>query len=371
MTGLVLLAAGGTGGHLFPAEALALTLKGRGWRVHLATDHRVETYGHDFPAEQIHYVRSATLFRSPLDAVRALGVLALGYVQARAMVGRLKPDAAVGFGGYPTVPPMLAAAHSSVPTIIHEQNAVLGRANKFLASRVSRIATSFAAVGGAEQLGNRLVQTGNPVRPAVLAAAALGYSTRAAADPFRLLVFGGSQGARFFSDLMPATVALIPKELHRLMSVVQQCRPEDIARVRQGYELLGVRAELEAFFPDLPEKIAKSHLVVSRSGASTCTELAVIGRPAIMVPLPHAIDQDQRANANVLANAGGGWVIDQSDLTAARLAGDITRFIKEPDRLATAAAAARSMARPDAVDRLADLVERVASEKSAPAKVRA
>jgi UDP-N-acetylglucosamine--N-acetylmuramyl-(pentapeptide) pyrophosphoryl-undecaprenol N-acetylglucosamine transferase len=369
VSGLVLLAAGGTGGHLFPAEALALTLKARGWRVHLATDHRVETYGHDFPAEQIHYVRSATLSRSPLDAVRALGALALGYVQARVMVGRLRPDAAVGFGGYPTVPPMLAAAHSGAPTIIHEQNAVLGRANKFLAPRVSRIATSFAAVGGAEQLGSRLVQTGNPVRPAVLAAAAIGYQTRAMADPFRLLVFGGSQGARFFSDLMPATVALIPKELQKLMSVVQQCRPEDIARVRQGYELLGVRAELEAFFPDLPEKVAESHLVVSRSGASTCTELAVIGRPAIMVPLPHALDQDQKANANVLAGAGGGWVIDQAELTAARLAGDITRFIKEPERLATAAAAARSMARPDAVERLADLVERVASEKSAPAKV--
>ena len=208
------------------------------------------------------------------------------------------------------------------------------------------------------------MQTGNPVRPAVLEAAALEYSTRAAADPFRLLVFGGSQGARFFSDLMPATVALIPKELQRLMSVVQQCRPEDVARVRQGYELLGVRAELEAFFPDLPEKIAESHLVVSRSGASTCTELAVIGRPAIMVPLPHAIDQDQKANANVLAKAGGGWVIDQAELTPARLAGEIARFIKEPERLTTAAAAARSMARPDAVDRLADLVEQVATSTS-------
>jgi UDP-N-acetylglucosamine--N-acetylmuramyl-(pentapeptide) pyrophosphoryl-undecaprenol N-acetylglucosamine transferase len=368
--GLVLLAAGGTGGHLFPAEALALVLAARDWRVHLATDHRVESYGHAFPANEIHYVMSATITRNPLEAASAILKLGAGAVQARALMARIKPSAAIGFGGYPTVPPMLAAAWAKVPTIIHEQNAVFGRANRFLAPRVTRVATSFADVGGAGDISAKLVQTGNPVRPAVLEAAATPYTARNLTDPFRLLVFGGSQGARFFSDLMPATVPLIVPELRARLDIVQQCRPEDMGRVRQAYDLLGIKAELAPFFTDLPRRIASAHLVISRSGASTCTELAVIGRPAVMVPLPHALDQDQKANAQRLADAGGGWLVDQTDLTPARLAGDITRFINEPDRLTRAAAAARSLGRPDAADRLADLVELVAGLKSAPAASR-
>jgi UDP-N-acetylglucosamine--N-acetylmuramyl-(pentapeptide) pyrophosphoryl-undecaprenol N-acetylglucosamine transferase len=358
---LALIAAGGTGGHLFPAESLALALQARGWRVHLATDHRVETYGHTFPAEEIHFIQSATITRSPIVAAKAVASLAWGAVQSRLLMGRIKPQVAIGFGGYPTVPPILAAASAKVPTIVHEQNAVLGRANRFLAKRVTRLATSFAKVGGAEALTGKVVQTGNPVRPAVREAAATPYPQRASTDPFRLLVFGGSQGARFFSDVMPATVALVGKENQRLLKLTQQCRPEDIARVRQAYELMGVSAELQPFFSDMPARIAGSHLVVSRSGASTCAELAVIGRPAIMVPLPHALDQDQRANATVLAEAGGGWLIDQAALTPARLAGEIVRVMKEPERLAVAAAAAKGQGRPDAVDRLADLVEQVAA----------
>jgi UDP-N-acetylglucosamine--N-acetylmuramyl-(pentapeptide) pyrophosphoryl-undecaprenol N-acetylglucosamine transferase len=357
---LALIAAGGTGGHLFPAESLALALGARGWRVHLATDHRVETYGHAFPAEAIHFVQSATITRSPVAALKAVASLGWGVVQSRLLVGRIKPDVAIGFGGYPTVPPMLAATMAGVPTIVHEQNAVLGRANRFLAKRVTRVATSFARVGGAEALTAKLVQTGNPVRPAVREAAAVPYPARAAGDPLRLLVFGGSQGARFFSDTMPAAVALVGKDLQRILKLTQQCRPEDIARVRQAYELMGVSAELQPFFADMPRRIADSHLVISRSGASTCAELAVIGRPAIMVPLPHSLDQDQKANATVLAEAGGGWLVDQAALTPARLAGEIVRFIKEPERLAVAAAAAKGQGRPDAVDRLADLVEQVA-----------
>jgi UDP-N-acetylglucosamine--N-acetylmuramyl-(pentapeptide) pyrophosphoryl-undecaprenol N-acetylglucosamine transferase len=358
---LALIAAGGTGGHLFPAESLALALAARGWRVHLATDHRVETYGHAFPAERIHFIQSATITRSPVAAARAVGALAWGAIQSRFIVGRIKPNVAIGFGGYPTVPPILAANMAGVPTIVHEQNAVLGRANRFLAKRVTRLATSFAKVGGAEALAGKVVQTGNPVRPAVREAASVPYPVRVPGDPFRLLVFGGSQGARFFSDTMPAAVALTGKDEQRRLRITQQCRPEDIARVRQAYELLGVSAELQPFFSDMPRRIADSHLVVSRSGASTCAELAVIGRPAIMVPLPHALDQDQKANATVLEAAGGGWMIDQAALTPARLAGEIVRYVKEPERLAVAAAAAKGQGRPDAVDRLADLVEQVAA----------
>lgn len=361
MRGLVLLAAGGTGGHLFPAEALALVLATRDWHVHLATDHRVESYGHAFPAEEMHYVTSATITRNPLEAASAILKLGAGALQARMLMARIKPSAAVGFGGYPTVPTMIAATWAKVPTIIHEQNAVCGRANRFLAPRVTRVATSFADVGGAGDVSAKLVQTGNPVRPGVLEAAAMPYGVRNPADPFRLLVFGGSQGARFFSDLIPATVPLIAPDLRARLDIVQQCRPEDMGRVRQAYDLLGIKAELAPFFTDLPKRIARAHLVVSRSGASTCTELAVIGRPAVMVPLPHALDQDQKANAQRLADAGGGWLIDQSELSAARLAGDITRFINEPVRLTKAAAAARGLGRPDAADRLADLVEQIAA----------
>jgi len=363
MRGLVLIAAGGTGGHLFPAEALAQALTARGWRVHLATDRRAEAYGHAFPAEEIHLISSATLTRSLGGIVGGLRKLAQGYIQSRRLVRRFNPDAAIGFGGYPTVPPMLAAAKAGVPTIIHEQNAVLGRANRFLAARVGTIATSVPGVGGSYQ--GKVVETGNPVRPAAREAASIAYPRRSADDPFRLLVVGGSQGARFLSDVVPEAVAALPEVARARVHVVQQCRPEDIGRVRQAYGAAGVDAELAPFFTDLPQRMAASHLVVCRSGASTCAELAVIGRPAILVPLPGALDQDQKANATVLARAGGGWLVEQADMTAERLAADIALVIGKPDRLVTAAAAARSIARPDAVERLADLVERVAARQPA------
>lgn len=369
--GPILLAAGGTGGHLFPAEALAFALRARGWAVHLATDRRAESYGRDFPADEVHTIASATITRSPVAALRAVARLAGGFIQSRRMVASIRPAAAVGFGGYPTVPPILAAAWAGVPTIIHEQNAVFGRANRFLASRVSRIATGLATVGGAAAFAGRVVQTGNPVRPAVLDAAATAYAARAPGDPFRLLVFGGSQGARFFSEALPAAVALLPKDVQGRLMIVQQCRPEDIDRVRGAYAALGVNAGLQPFFPDLPQRIAGAHLVVCRSGASTCAELAVIGRPAIMVPLPHAIDQDQKANAGVLAAAGGGWMIEQSEATSEHLAGEIAGLIAEPGRLARAAAAARSIGMPHAAERLADLVEGVAASGGPAARVSA
>ena len=361
MSRIVLLCAGGTGGHLFPAEALAVALAARGFTVHLATDERVESYGHAFPAEAIHRIPSATITKSPVAAARAILRLGRGYLAARALVRRLKPVAAVGFGGYPTLPPMLAAARAKIPTVVHDANAVLGRANRFLAPRVTAIATSLPKVGGAEMFAARIVETGNPVRPAVREAAATPYPARAAGEPFRLLVFGGSQGARFMSDLLPPAAEALAEADRRLLRVTQQCRPEDMERVAAAYRALGVEADLQPFFRDLPARIATSHLVVARSGASTVSELAVIGRPAIMVPLPHALDQDQKANAEVLARVGGGWMIEQRDMTPDRLAHDLSDLIQHPDRLAAAAVAARRVGRPDAVDRLADLVERVAA----------
>jgi UDP-N-acetylglucosamine--N-acetylmuramyl-(pentapeptide) pyrophosphoryl-undecaprenol N-acetylglucosamine transferase len=367
MAGVILVAAGGTGGHLFPAEALAGALGARGWRIHLATDHRVDAYGQDFPAERIHVVPSATITRSPVGALRALIQLAKGYMGARRLVRDIAPSAAIGFGGYPTVPPILAAARAHVPTVIHEANAVLGRANRFLGSRVTAIATSVAHVGGAGPLAARMVETGNPVRPAVLKAAEISYPSRQPDDDFRLLVFGGSQGARFMADLVPPALARLADDLRHRVRVTQQCRPEDLDRVAEAYRAIGFDAALEPFFRDLPRRIADSHLVICRSGASTVGELTVIGRPALMVPLPHALDQDQKANAEGLARAGGGWMIEQKDMTPERLASDLVGMIKDPDRLKTAAAAARSLGRPDAVERLADLVERVAAGKPANA----
>ena len=364
MTGVILIAAGGTGGHLFPAEALAVALGKRGWRIQLATDHRVEAYGQDFPAETIHIIPSATITRSPIAALRAVYLLTRGFFRARTIVRKVSPAAAIGFGGYPTVPPVLAASLSRVPTIIHEQNAVIGRANRFLGSRATAIASSFATVGGAEHLAGRMVETGNPVRPAVRAAASTAYPALGPDDRLRLLVFGGSQGARFMSDLVPPALASMPEALRSRLLVTQQCRPEDMSRVADAYRAMVVDAELAPFFRDMPERIAGSHLVVCRAGASTVAELAVIGRPAIMVPLPHALDQDQKANAEVLEKAGGGWMVEQKNMTPERLAADIAELIGDPDRLAAAAIAARSMGRPDAVERLADLVEKVAAHES-------
>lgn len=361
MAGAILIAAGGTGGHLFPAEALAVVLGDHGWRIHLATDHRVEAYGQDFPAEAVHIIPSATLTGSPFAALSALYSVGRGVMKARRVVREIAPQAAIGFGGYPTLPPLVGAVSRGVPTIIHEQNAVLGRANRFLSRRATAIATSFSTVGGAANLASRLVETGNPVRAAVRAASSLPYDERQPGTPLALLVFGGSQGARFMSDLVPPALALMPETVRKTLKVTQQCRPEDIARVTEAYREINIDAELEPFFRDMPERIARSHLVICRAGASTVAELAVIGRPAIMVPLPHALDQDQKANAGVLAEAGGGWMIEQKDMTPERLANDLVKFIDDPKPLAAAAEAAASIGRPDAVERLADLVERVAA----------
>ncbi|MCP4385568.1 MAG: undecaprenyldiphospho-muramoylpentapeptide beta-N-acetylglucosaminyltransferase [Hyphomicrobiales bacterium] len=361
--GPVLICAGGTGGHLFPAEALARVMVARGWAVHLASDHRVDALSASFPADAVHIIPSATFGRNPATALRAVLRLARGYFNARRVVRQVRPTVAIGFGGYPTVPPMLAAARAGVPAIVHDQNAVLGRANRFLASRMTAIATAVDTVKGAEPFVGRTVKTGNPVRAVVREAAGSPYSVRQPEEPFHLLAFGGSQGARFLSDLLPSAVAKMDADHRARLSIVQQCRPEDIERVDKAYDAIGVTAELAAFFGDMPNRIAASHLVVSRSGASTVAELAVIGRPAIMVPLPHALDQDQKANAMILARAGGGWMVEQSAMTPERLAGDLADAIDRPALLVDAAAAALTVGQPDAVENLADLVERVEREK--------
>jgi UDP-N-acetylglucosamine--N-acetylmuramyl-(pentapeptide) pyrophosphoryl-undecaprenol N-acetylglucosamine transferase len=355
---LVLLAAGGTGGHLFPAEALAEVLGSRGIAVDLATDDRAERYGKKFPARHIHVMASATLRgRNPIALARTAALLGVGTVQVWRLFGRIKPSAVVGFGGYPTVPPVLAATFKGIPTLIHEQNAVMGRANRLLASRVNAIATSFAGVLDREpELAAKATRTGNPVRPAVIAVMMTPYVAPEPAGQLRLVAFGGSQGARIMADIVPPAVERLERHLQARLAIVQQAREEDLARVRDVYARAKVAAEVAPFFTDLPARIAAAHLVVARSGASTVAELAAIGRPAILVPLPHALDQDQFANAGVLEKAGGALRLRQDDFTPARLAAEISALASAPQKLVAMAAAGRSQGSIDAAERLADLV---------------
>ncbi len=359
--GIILLAAGGTGGHLFPAEALAHELKANGYSVHLVTDSRAERYAGKFPADEVHVVPSATIgSKNPVSVVRSLWTLWIGMRAARKLIARLKPKAVVGFGGYPTVPPLLAATGMGVPSLIHEQNAVMGRANKALASRVKAIAGGFLPEGTGA-FADKTVTTGNPVRPAVLAAANSPYAAANGDAPFHLVVFGGSQGAQYFSKAVPQAICRLEDDVRQRITVTQQARPEDKDGVIATYEQLGVPAEVSPFFTDMAERIAGAQLVICRSGASTVSELAVIGRPAILVPYPYALDHDQAANAAALAAKGGARVIAQGELTADRLAGILKDAIGNPQSLAQMAANARETGKPDAASLLASLVEAIAS----------
>jgi UDP-N-acetylglucosamine--N-acetylmuramyl-(pentapeptide) pyrophosphoryl-undecaprenol N-acetylglucosamine transferase len=356
---LVLLAAGGTGGHLFPAEALAIALDKRGIAIELATDHRAAHY--KFPARAMHIIPSATLRgRDPISLVKTATLLSLGSAMAWMLLGRVAPKAVVGFGGYPTVPPLLAASWRKIPTVLHEQNGVMGRANAFLAPRVTAIATGFRSLKNFNRhWQSKITFTGNPLRPQVIAAGQIPYAVPADGK-LNLLVFGGSQGARVMSEIVPAAVGQLDASLGMRFNIVQQCRAEDLDAVRANYARLGVAAEVASFFVDLPARIAASHLVVSRSGASTVAELSAIGRPAILVPLPHALDQDQFANAGIIEAAGGAIRIEQRDFTAERLAREITALSNDPARLAKMAQGAKSCGTTDAAERLADLVIKVA-----------
>ncbi|RDE09103.1 undecaprenyldiphospho-muramoylpentapeptide beta-N-acetylglucosaminyltransferase [Pelagibacterium lacus] len=359
------LMAGGTGGHLFPAMALAQELRRRGHDIHLVTDERIAAYGADFPASAIHIVPAATpSIRNPLKFAQAGFTILGGVGTALGILRKVRPDAVVGFGGYPCFPPFLAASLLRIPGILHEQNAVMGRANRALARFASVLALSFAETIHAEGFGLPKVVTGNPVRDRVRAVAGTPYRGLSDNAPIALLVFGGSQGARAFSDIVPVAIALLDESLRRRLDVTQQCREEDLDRVAEIYRGARVNVDLARFFTDLPERIAASHLVIGRAGASTVAELGVLGRPAILVPLPGSLDQDQRANAMVMEKGGGAWLCEQATLSPQSLATQLNDLLLAPDRLARAAEAAQSVGVPDAVERLADLVEQTAKGQS-------
>jgi UDP-N-acetylglucosamine--N-acetylmuramyl-(pentapeptide) pyrophosphoryl-undecaprenol N-acetylglucosamine transferase len=354
----ILLAAGGTGGHLFPAEALARELLQRGLAVDLVTDQRGGGFGDRLPTVATHRIAAGGVAGKAIQT-RAQNMLQLGigYLQSRRLIKRLRPSVAVGFGGYPSVPPLLAAQHAGIRTVLHEQNAVAGRANRFLLKQASKVATSFARVKYLEQLpADRCILTGNPVRPDIASLAAHPYVAPAEDGSFHLMVVGGSQGARVFGELVPPAIALLSPDLRARLVLTQQCRAEDLDKVAAQYLALGLQVDLQPFFSDIPARLATTHLLISRAGASTVAELTAAGRPALMVPLPNSIDDHQAANAASLTDAGGGWSAPQRDLNPQRLAVLLTDLMTHPAKLAAAADVARRLGHRDAALALADLV---------------
>ena len=358
---LAVVAAGGTGGHLFPAEALAETLIARGWRIVLATDARGARFAEGFPAEERIGLSAATFKGGdPIGMARAGVTIGQGVMQARRVFARLRPQVVVGFGGYPSLPAMLAAFTSGVPTVIHEQNAVIGRANRLLAPRASAIACAFPTLKKAPaSVAARAVVVGNPIRPAVRALYEAPYHP--STGQIHLLITGGSQGARLLSELPPTAIQLLPEALRARLKVHQQTRTDSIESARTAYAEAMVEAEIAPFFRDMASRLGEAHLVIGRAGASTCCELAVAGKPSILVPLKVALDDDQGQNARLLADAGAAEILPEDQLTPKSLAAVLQRLFEHPAELAKMAVAARSVAVPDAAEKLADLVERAAA----------
>ncbi|MBK18551.1 MAG: undecaprenyldiphospho-muramoylpentapeptide beta-N-acetylglucosaminyltransferase [Rhodospirillaceae bacterium] len=358
----IVLAAGGTGGHVYPALALADVLGKRGWPIAFVTDERGTAFGDKQQGTEVHHIKAASLGGGACSKLKGLTQLGVGLLQARALLKRVQPAVAVGFGGYPSVPSMCAATQIGIPTVIHEQNAVLGRANRLLASRVGTIATSFNRVAGIQpQAAYKTVMTGNPVRHQISAIGEQPYPAPAPNDAFNLLVFGGSQGARVLSDVVPAALAKLTEEQRSRLHVTQQCRPEDLESVESVYARANITTVLKTYFDDMPDRLSETHLVVGRAGASTIAELMAARRPAILVPYLHAMDDHQTANAAAIADTGASWSIPEPSFTVELIAAKFTDFMNSPEKLAEAAANTDDHRRPDAADQLADAVEAAAN----------
>ncbi len=359
MRKVAVVAAGGTGGHLFPAQALAEALIARGWTIVLASDERVAGLSQDFPAERRIGLSAAT-YRpgDPIGMLRAGIAVMHGAFQARAAYREINPQVVVGFGGYPSAPALVAAILDRRPTVIHEQNAVMGRANRMLARHVTTVACAFPTLLKTPgNVAGRAIVVGNPVRPPIRALANLPYDPPGAEGPIRILVTGGSQGARLLSELVPEAIAALPDALRTRLMVQQQTRAESMETARRTYRNAVVDAEIAPFFRDMAGRLAAAHLVIGRSGAGSVCEFAVAGKPAILVPLAIALDDDQGQNAKFLADAGGAEVAREGQLTVASLSSALETLLTNPGRLARMAAASRSVAMPDAAERLADVVE--------------
>lgn len=366
------LAAGGTGGHMIPAHALAEELMRRGHRVALVTDDRGARIPGLFERVQVHVLPAGRLSGGPVGWLKAAKNIFTGRAMASRLYETFRPSAVIGFGGYPALPALLAAQRDRIPTLIHEQNAVLGRVNRLMAGRVDAIATAYPQV---DRLSagrkDKVHLVGNPVRDEVLALRDQPYPALSEDGIFRVLVTGGSQGASILSDVVPDGLGLLPEHFRRRLQVTQQCRAEDIEEVRGKYARLGIPADLATYIPDMPDKLGWSHLVIGRAGASTIAELTAAGRPAILIPLPSATDDHQTANAREMAKAGGARMIAQSAFTPIELAKQMQKLGLDPKALANAASRARAVGRPNAASDLADLVERTGrdpADDGAPAE---
>lgn len=357
------VAAGGTGGHMYPAEALARVMTSRGWKVLLATDKRGQKYAQNFPAQKI----------IPLDAATGSGLLGLakasfsiikGVGQASTAYSSMGADVVVGFGGYPSAPALMAAIATRRATVIHEQNAVLGKTNRTLAAAVDTVAAAFPNVGRApKSVADNIHIVGNPVRPDIRALTDRVYKAPAGNNPINLLITGGSQGARILSEETPKALAALPEAIRKRLNIWQQARFENIATAKQIYADAGIKAEVEPFFDDMAARLSKAHLVIGRAGASTCSELAVAAMPSVLVPLKIATDDHQTLNARILVEAGAAKRIAEDDFSATALTAVLEPILSEPASLKAMSDAARSVAISDAAERLADLAEAAATQR--------
>lgn len=357
--GPIVIAAGGTGGHLFPAQSLSQELVSRGHAVTIITDERGLAWEKAFEGANMLVSQSATPYRRGL-----IGKLGSGLTIGKAVLanyfrlGRIKPAFVVGFGGYPSFPPMIAAILRRVPRLIHEQNGVMGRANKAIAAHMSAVAVTVPNPMGMPDKAHAFEYlTGNPVRPDVIKQSRKTYPKFEPEGDIHVLVFGGSQGATVFADVVPAAISCLDRALLDRLHVHQQARDEDVVRTARAYQEMGIDAQVKPFFDNMPELMAASHLVICRSGASTVCELMAIGRPAVLVPLPQALDDDQGANASFLVEAGGSWLMPQDTLTPERLSDLLARLLGDPSTLQNAARIAKRLGKPHAAKELANLVE--------------
>lgn len=359
---LILLSTGGTGGHMTPAQALGRDLLSRGFRVEVITDKRGKTYAPMFEGMPMHVIKAGTLGAGLLGKAQGLLNLGIGIVQAHSLIKTLHPAAVVGFGGYPSFPGMYAAQRLKIPTILHEQNAIIGRANAMLAPKAERIALSLPLISGLDETDKvRAVITGNPVRPDIAALYTEPYPHLEEDGPLRIFIMGGSLGARVFSDVIPQTLAKLSGSHRQRLRIVQQCREEDIEQVRKTYGEQGINAELATFFDNVADQLRQAHLIICRSGASTVAEVTTAGRPAIFVPYPHHKDQQQKMNADAVADAGGAWMMTESGFTEDALLARIETVLQNPQTLFKAAEKARTCGRPDAARKLGNLVTAIVS----------
>jgi UDP-N-acetylglucosamine--N-acetylmuramyl-(pentapeptide) pyrophosphoryl-undecaprenol N-acetylglucosamine transferase len=354
------LAAGGTGGHMIPAHALAVELKSRGHGVALITDERGARFPGLFEGLPVHILPAGRLGGGPIGWLKALGSVVRGRGEAKRLYKEHRPNAVIGFGGYPAFPSLLAASSMRIPTVLHEQNAVMGRVNRLLAGDAVAIGTAYDQIDRLKPGYNaKTVLVGNPVRESIARLGELPFPPFDEVAPLKMLVTGGSQGATILSQIVPEGLGMLEPSLRRRLQVVQQCRPDDIERVRKQYADLGIPAEVMTYIEDMDAKLGDAHLVIGRAGASTIAELTAAGRPAILVPFAAATDDHQTANAREMVKAGGARAIAQANFTPDVLARQIEALAMDPVALNNAAGRALSVGRPHAARDLADLVERV------------